>query len=679
MAAANTSFYFTTGAEIHWRQAGGFNRDQASINTLLSGLTGLIIVEIVYLAAAYLTTPYIYNGVEAVIGAWASVLGVIFKPLLAMGISRWGRGRKIFGALKLYEAVPLSDYEDEDKTGPNSVPLLDHPPPPPEENKRWKIWLKRALIIIPTGLILLLRLIRPYDESYWFLSQTIIVSPFTGVDSETKLASITDDREIDGKETALTAAPKFDWFPDGKWPGFRDWEDSKYLHYNSTEDPLHISNLGEDILEPLREVLQNGDVKIKHVMVFKMESTRQDVFPFKKGSYFHKRIKQSYRKKKIPKDVQRRLANLTRTAERLTGAESGFNRGNPVTSYGGISMTNSYTAGTFTLKSIEATTCGLSPLVVDFNHEHEHHIYQPCMPHILDVLSAGTNNSKSNDFTKWPWRSRFMQTITDSYDHQDLLTPALGFKDENILTMERIDEEHANDTSWKTEKYNYWGYADENLGSYLKKAILQAEKAHERLFITHLTGLTHHPWDLPPGVKYEEMMGSVANSWGGTNDALNSYLNTIAYNDRWYAKVLDILEETSVANETLFVLTGDQYVHPSPIQRTQTNHPQRYLPPGRRQRHTLRQSPSDKLPRPPSLRTHPHNPQQRTILTRTGPPTYPTHRTQLLRNIHPNPPDHPGPPHRIRVPLQTLHSRRLRPPPPLRRPIHHPPRHPKTK
>lgn len=650
MAAANTSFFFTTGAEIHWRQAGGFNRDPASINTLLTGLTGLIIVEIVYLAAAYLTTPYIYNGVEAVIGAWAWVLGALFKPLLAIAIRRWARGRKLFEDLKLYEPVPLSDYEEEDKAGLHSAPLLDNPPPP-EENKRWSIWLKRALIILPTGLVLLLRLIRPNDESYWFLSQTIIVSPFAGVDSESKLASITADREIDGKETALTTTPKFDWLPNGEWPGFRDWEDSKYPHYNSTEDPLHISNLGEDIIVPLREVLQSGDVKIKHVMVFKMESTRQDVFPFKKGSYFHERIRQSYRNKKIPKDVRKRLANLTRTAERLTGAQSGFDKSDPVTPYGGISMTNSYTAGTFTLKSIEGTTCGVSPLVVDFNHEYEHHIYQPCMPHILDVLSAGTNNSKSNDFTKWPWRSRFMQTITDTYDHQDLLTPALGFKDENILTMEDIEEQHANDTSWKTEKYNFWGYADENLGSYLKDAILQAEEAHERLFITHLTGLTHHPWDLPPGVDYEEMIGSVANSWGGKNDELNHYLNTIAYNDRWYAKVLDILEETGVANETLFVLTGDQYVHFQHQMCIDTNQVSGI---------SLLED-GNVTPYDNPLVTNFHvplvfvsitAPTPKTILTNLGPPKHPTHRTQRLRNLRPNPPHHPRPPQRIRLPLR---------------------------
>jgi arylsulfatase A-like enzyme len=558
MAAANTSFFFTTSAEIHWRQAGGFNRDPASINTLLTGLTGLIIVEILYIVTAAVTTPYIYNIVGYIIRTWAMVLGAVFKPLINKVASRWGQGRKVVEQLKIYERVPLGDYDEEgDKTGLHGAPLLDHPRPTSAGNNQTKMWLKRALVIIPTGLIFFLRIIRPSDESYWFLSQTIVASPFAGVDSKGKLASMADHPEIDGKSTALTATPKFDWLPEGEWPGFRDWQDSKYQHYNSIEDPLHISNLDQDIIEPLRDVLAKGDVRIKHVLVFKMESTRQDVFPFKNGSYFHDRIKQSYGDEEIPNKVQKRLAHLTPTAERLTGARSGLNPEHHVKPYGGISMTNSYTAGTFTLKSIEGTTCGLSPLVVDFNHEYEHHIYQPCMPHVLDVLSANTNNSKSKDFVDWPWRPRFMQTITDTYDHQDRLTPALGFKEENILTMEDIDRQHANDTTWKAEKYNYWGYADKEMGGYLKDAILQAERKHERLFITHLTGITHHPWDLPPGVEYHEMIGSGTNSFGGKNDGLNRYLNTIGFNDRWYARVLEILEETGVANETLFILTGD--------------------------------------------------------------------------------------------------------------------------
>ncbi|KAJ6103349.1 hypothetical protein N7486_005776 [Penicillium sp. IBT 16267x] len=583
MAAANTSFYILTGAEIHWRQAGSFNADPAAVNTLLTGLTGLVIVEAMLLVASMFASPYPYNGMEAMIGIWRRVAVAVwrptseaakpkvdaflirYQPVVERVLSRTARGREIFAKMKIYEPVALSDYDEEDKIMSNSAPLLDEPAQDVQFMKmeKWghaviKTAIKTALVITATLFVLVLRCFRPAIESYGFLSQTIFLSPFSGVDTQTKLAGITEERELNGKLTALTSPPKFDWFPEGNWPGFRDWKLSsdgefEHKHYNSTEDPIHISNLDQDVLEPLRAVLQSEDFKIKHVLVFKMESTRFDVFPLRNGTYMHDRILDSYKDRKIPQDVQKRLNNLTHTAERLTGTESGFHKNETVKPYGGIYATNSYTAGTFTLKSIEGTTCGLSPLVMDFNHEYEHHIYQPCMPHILDVLSANTNDSASDDFTNWPWRPRFMQSITDSYDHQDRLTPALGFKPENILTVESIDKEHANDTSFHGEKFNFWGYPDHDLASYFRDAITHAEENHERLFLEHLTGLTHHPWDTP-GKKYEELISS---SWGGNNDDVNKYLTTIGINDKWFGTVLDILEETGVANETLVIMTGD--------------------------------------------------------------------------------------------------------------------------
>ncbi|CAI7658212.1 unnamed protein product [Penicillium manginii] len=593
MAAANTSFYFTTGAEIHWRQAGGFNRDPASINTLLTGLTGLVIVEALYIVVAAFATPHLYNAVGGVMHTWSEffvsitkpLVKPVFRPLMEMVFSRWSRGRKLFEDLKIYEPVPLGDYEDdEDKM--NSAPLLDQPTQPRSNEEDfslglglkqrwmnrmnsgfddlkqdWRPIAKRALIIVPTAIIFILRLARPSEQALWFMSQTVIISPFAGVDSKGKLQMISDDPYLHGKLTALTAPPRWDWFPEGNWPGFRDWEKggfdgNKYSHYNATEDPLTISNLGEDILVPLRDALHGGKVNIKHIFVFKMESTRYDVFPLRKGSYMHERLVKSHKNKRIPKDVQRRLANLTSVAERLTGAESGFHKKGAIKPYGGIRADNSYTGGTFTLKSIEATTCGLSPLVIDFNKEYEHHIYNPCMPQVLDVLSAKTNDTKSSDYKLWPWRPTFMQSITDTYDHQNLLSPALGFKPENIVTVESIDEDIANGKNFNYTKFNFWGYPDGSLKGYFREAIESAEANHERLFLTHLTGITHHPWDTPDG-KYDDLFGSESNSFGGKNDQLNRYLNTVGVNDKWYGDFLGLLEETGVANETLIVMTGD--------------------------------------------------------------------------------------------------------------------------
>lgn len=45
--------------------------------------------------------------------------------------------------------------------------------------------------------------------------------------------------------------------------------------------------------------------------------------------------------------------------------------------------------------------------------------------------------------------------------------------------------------------------------------------------------------------------------WQVHND-INDYLNTIKYGDVWLAEIMDMLEDTGVANETLVVVIGDQ-------------------------------------------------------------------------------------------------------------------------
>jgi hypothetical protein len=426
----------------------------------------------------------------------------------------------------------------------------------------WSL-LVRLLVLFCTILVLLLRFVRPSDPAYWFLSQTLVITPFE--DSTPRdnhpVIEMPDDLQGNytwlGNHTALGTPPAFDWLPSEQLAGFRDWYSNSsrpngYTHYDPSKDPLHISNLEEDILQPLREALHNGSVNIKHIFVFELESTRADVFPLRKKSYMAKRIRETYSHGHLPKDVEERLANLTRTAERLTGVRSGWKNFPHQQPYGGIRATDSYTGGTFTLKSIAATVCGLAPLVVDFNREYLHHIYQPCLPHILDALNAQSYpENTTDDYTSWTWRSLSMQSITDNYDNQDLLMPRLGFEDS--VTSETLAHDFA-EKGVEGEKYNFWGYTENQLGSYFRDAILNAEKKHERLFISHLTGISHHPWTMP-GNKFEEMAG-----WSlfGANEKLNRYLNTIGSVDQWLGQVLDILEETGVANETLVVMTGDQ-------------------------------------------------------------------------------------------------------------------------
>ncbi|CAG7922239.1 unnamed protein product [Penicillium olsonii] len=562
LSAANISFYVATGAEIHWRQAHNFHGDAAAVKTLLTGLTGLFIVEIAFAAAAWFTTPHLYT--------WCKGVVAVFKRVLPAACRR-----KRSPILKSYEQVAPEDWDD--RSASNVSLELQDPTAPPQQRQSL---LVRILVWGLAASVLLLWCLRPANTAYSFLSETVIVTPFDR-NHETEKASIilpelTGDYSWLGNHTALAATPKFDWLPAQKIPGFSDWYENangtKPVHYDPKQDPIHISNLDNDVLEPLRKALDTGKVNIKHVLLLKLESTRADVFPLRKESFFGDVISKSY-DDKIPAEVEERLADLTPTAERLMNMASGFNGNDTVPNpYGGFHTTNAYTADTFTLKSILATVCGVAPLVVDFNQEYLYHIYQPCMPHILNALNGqinqtvsysnttssnqtesmgNTNNTKSDDYTTWPWRSTWMQSITDDYDNQDLLTPALGFGD--IVTDVTLEKNWKKSGQTGPKKYNFWGYPERELGDYFRDAINNAEKNQERLFISHLTGITHHPWDTPDGT-YKEMM---SHGWWGKGKKVNRYLNTLGVADKWLAQLLDILEETGAADETLVVMAGD--------------------------------------------------------------------------------------------------------------------------
>lgn len=146
-----------------------------------------------------------------------------------------------------------------------------------------------------------------------------------------------------------------------------------------------------------------------------------------------------------------------------------------------------------------------------------------------------------------------MQSVTDTYDNQGKLTPVLGYNDKQ--TKETIEKPSAKHFPLQSKEINYYGYADTELREYIRDAIIDAEREHKRLFLTHLTGTTHHPWGLPNNT-FEQIMGKL----GKKNVELNRYLNSLGFVDDWLETILEILKEEGVANETLLVMAGDQYV-----------------------------------------------------------------------------------------------------------------------
>ncbi|KAL2833138.1 alkaline-phosphatase-like protein [Aspergillus pseudoustus] len=565
MASANISFYFTAGAEINWRQAKSFHRDAAAIRTLLTGLTGFLIVQAILAAIAWFFAPSLHRLVGGILHVLAEPFKLAFRPISSRIAPYFRKIRQRYQPLPdpaIYERMAVNDYEDYKSDDEEDDFLLSTAEghqatraqsPPPQ--KRIPV-ARRVAVWLPLCLLAIFRIARPPYPSYIFLSGALPMTPFAGMHRPTlgeQAGNIPDYIWLEG-QTALAKPPAWDWLPaDETLPGFEDWRGNKQ-HYSPSRDPLHLSNLQEPVLDSLRETLASGDVNIKHVILLKLESTRADVFPLRNGSFLWNKIVDSFDGKEMPESAVQTVANLTRTAEYLTGFDSGFDqyRNGSRKAFGGISASNAFTTGTYTIKSLAGTICGITPLVADFNREYKYHIYQPCMPHVLNALSHQTDiTEKNEDYRMWPWHSVWMQSVTDTYDHQDRLTPKMGY--EEIYTKERIEKPDAKHYPLKNKEVNYYGYPDTELADYLRDAIDEAEENHSRLFLTHLTGTTHHPWGMPND-EYENILGP---SFKGKNNDLNKYLNTIGFGDRWIGQIMDILQEKGVANETLLVMAGD--------------------------------------------------------------------------------------------------------------------------
>jgi hypothetical protein len=552
MTSANISYYVHVGVEIYWRNINNFHHTKPTLWTVLSALAVAIIIDSLIFTAAYYATPHLFRVTDAFLGTWGSLLPAKFR------YNR--RKEQELPDPEIYEQIAIDDYDEGHNA--ESAGLLETPEDPSQDLpvKKSRPLLKRVIVISCSVVVVLLRCVRPLDSTYGFFSATLPLAPFKGLISRPAHGSVSslpgDYSWLEGK-TALDDFPTFDWLrTDDSSNGYVEWSPFKInhtehfqKHYNPAKDPLHTINLQNDILEPMREVLKNGTVKIKHIILIKLESNRQDVFPFRADSYIMKHIKNSFEDGHIPQDIEDRLATLTPMAQRFTGFENGFpqREGQPKP-YGGISARNAYTSGTYTMKSITGTVCGLNPIAVYNNLEYRHDIYQPCLPHIFEALNAQPNRTtETEDWTAWPWHTMWMQSHYGTWDRQFDLTPALGFKD--IMTKESLEE--TNDKYLPKEKHDH-DYPDKTLNGYLRDVVSAAQANNTRLFLTHLTHNTHTPW-YKPG-EYEELFGS----WFGLNEKINRYLNTIVYQDEWLAEIMEILTEAGIADETLLVMAGDQ-------------------------------------------------------------------------------------------------------------------------
>jgi hypothetical protein len=334
--------------------------------------------------------------------------------------------------------------------------------------------------------------------------------------------------------------------------------------YNPVTDPLKITNLDSDILGPLQDVLEDGSVKIKHVMFILMESMREELFPIQQGSDIHKAILDTHEDEDRKELINSRLAQLTPNAERLTGKSGNFVNayGNPYElvkskwddktkeGYGGINVVGGFTASSVSTKSLAAQHCGVWPLPVDKFEEAGLNSYQPCLPQILDLFNQHKDeNETGEDFRQQEWVPAFFQATTDHYDRQNVFDEHIGFKHtitKTVLGGKRL--------GGPIKEINYFGYPETALKPYVEEYINKTLSENKRMFLSHFTSTTHHPWGVPEDFDTERYLSLHDGQW---HKDMNSYLNTVRFVDSWLGEMMQMLDDYGIADETLVVFVGD--------------------------------------------------------------------------------------------------------------------------
>lgn len=564
VSIVNITFFACSRSEMRWRNV-DFAKDKSSRGVLFSGIFTLIAILLGLIGISWVLQDFLYGyaGIAIDVAKWPfKCLRRSRKQDPVFGddiddkddIDRYEYTK--LGLGQLAQAAPSSappvDAESRKQDFMTSLGLLGV-----RDKARAATGYKvcRAIWSVVAIVEIVSYVLRPMEGSYVYMSWTTPLIPFVDFkDSVSNLQQLkgvfpTGIHTSWDHLTAMDRPAPLDWLPRDKvLPGFEDWYGSDKKHYSPAADPLFISNLEEDVLSQVKDSL--SDLSVKNIVFVVMESTRKDLFPVKKDGLVWNRFANQSPGGNLTEDAADRMRTLTETASYLTGDyDDGFDHDGKTERRGGLNFNNAFTAATYTRKSMLASLCGVSPLVADFNMEYFHHIYQPCLPQILDAFNyIDEQNATGQSASKW--QSHYMQSVALSYDHADVSTEQFGFPPENIIDSSYLRSPSAKFGQVNNPDINYFGMEEAPLYDYVKDVFSTAKKNDERVLLTHLTSTTHHPYDMPAGETYVPLANGRLNS-------MSHYINAIGYDDRWLGKILAAIDEEGVADETLVIVTGD--------------------------------------------------------------------------------------------------------------------------
>ncbi|CAG8945350.1 unnamed protein product [Penicillium salamii] len=568
--SSQVSFYSQTGSEIRWDAARSVGASRQGMNLILSGLAPMVATATVISVASWLAAQGIWNL-----------------------MSRWLTSLAHLGDAKIYHQLP----------GPSDLRSL--------VSNKSRLWT-----LIASGVTIILWLVRP-AVPYNHMTGAL---PFTMLGEHSRARRIAVETfplpELMAEEFREPAsghykgwAPTLDdhgntgygsqkpFWAQGPLPAaFERWmvspeaevgnelasnesvpatnikhdsenqnktAEPRHYFYNPSQDPMRISNLDLEPLAPLQEALKDHAIPINHIVFVFLESGRKDLFPLKNTSRLYSQIRDTYEiyGEEDEADLHDKLSQITPIAEMLTGEESGFGMSVDSTNpgLGGLSFDGILSGSSLSAKSRLVNYCGLGPLPVDFMHENDIIPYQPCLMHILDLFNKRKGLAPSENSTSDPlereWEAIYAQSVTGEFQEQTRLIDLLGFN--QSLYSEDIDMENSTYFHEGMEKINYFGYAETEARPYIKDMIDETLRQNKRLFLSHFTSTTHHPWGTPEGFTREEYFGENHKS---QHEHMDGFLNANRFVDTWLGDLMKLLNDAGIADETLTVFVGDQYV-----------------------------------------------------------------------------------------------------------------------
>ncbi|CAG1967574.1 unnamed protein product [Fusarium graminearum] len=627
-AASELGFHYRTGGEVEWSDAGDFANGEG-LNVLVSESSSVVVSALIILIVSWFPQNYLYRTVGNVVTGLGKRIASVSRHLRGKirpqsqnqhdpenaepFLRRTNSGESLAST---GNASPNPRYDGEEKEPEEGAPtkrrMCAFVPP----------WIITTSILLFIGITTIVRPDQPYNHMASSLPLRLLesVKPKFGLcasQNEWPLKALT--------EPSKWAAPKGDfkgwapskinndqiknyrdnppkWLPDPIPSGFLKWDTERYQNqtdkkdgpsdtcpntlqdrgfYNPVNDPMRITNLDQDIIAPIQEVLHNNSVKIRHVALILMESMREELFPLQQGSDIHRMIMESH-DEKLRDEINSRVSRMTPNFERITGKSGNYANSNGTAyaqpenltwktqdkpGFGGINVVGGFTTSSVSTKSLAAAHCGAWPMAVNMFEEAELESYQPCLPQVLELFNKVKNNqtekrhwwgskewfgkseSQQAKFHEYQWKPAFFQAVTDSYDRQDKFDAKIGF--DFKVTKPKLDEEALHNPDM--EEINYFGYPETDLKEHIKKYISDGLAENKRLFMSHFTSTTHHPWGVPKWFKTEKYMGNK----GGQHGDMDKYLNTIRFTDAWLGDLMQMFEDAGIADETLVVFVGD--------------------------------------------------------------------------------------------------------------------------